>query len=111
MSYQSYTIPITQDGTLPVKLFGRSLNFNRIKEQGIPWLICIAEKDDLVEKEVTLAPLDWVEAEVTAFPKGHVAIATSWSLPTSECSLDKCFLDRRGPVRYQLELEKAIEPS
>jgi len=111
MSYQSYTIPVTPDGTLPVKLFGRTLNFNRIKEKGIPWLICIAEKDDLVETEATIAPLDWVKAEVTVFPKGHVAIATSWSLPTSECSLHKCFLDRRGPVRYQLDLEKAIAPS
>lgn len=110
MSYDSYTIPVTPDGTLPVKLFGRSLNFRRIKEMGIDWLICAAEKDDLVEKEAALAPLDWVEAEVTMFPKGHVAMATSWSLPTSECSLDKCFLDFRGPVRYQLDLEAALEP-
>jgi hypothetical protein len=58
---------------------------------------------------VALAPLDWVEAEVCMFPKGHVAIATSWSLPTSECSLDSCSLDWRGPVRYQLDLEKAIQ--
>jgi hypothetical protein len=34
-----------------------------------------------------------------------VAIATSWSLPTTECSLDRCFLDFRGPVRFQLDLE------
>jgi len=46
-----------------------------------------------------------VDAEVAVFPKGHVAIATSWSLPTSECSLDRCFLDYRGPVRFQLDLE------
>ncbi len=105
LSYDSYTIPITKDGTLPVKLFGRSLNLKRAREQGLKWLICVADKDDLVEKESALAPLDWVEAEVTVFPKGHVAIATSWSLPTTECSLDRCFLDYRGPVRYQLDLE------
>jgi poly(3-hydroxyalkanoate) synthetase len=105
LSYDSYTIPITKDGTLPVKLFGRSLNLRRAREQGLKWLICVADKDDLVEKESALAPLDWVEAEVTVFPKGHVAIATSWSLPTTECSLDRCFLDYRGPVRYQLDLE------
>jgi poly(3-hydroxyalkanoate) synthetase len=105
MSYYSYNIPVAKDGTLPVTLFGRPLNFKRIKEQGIKWLICIAEKDDLVEKESALAPLDWVEAEVTIFPKGHVAIATSWSLPTTECSLDRCFLNYRGPVRFQLDLE------
>ena len=105
LSYDSYTIPISKDGTLPVKLFGRTLNFRRIKEQGLKWLICVADKDDLVEKESALAPLDWVEAEVTVFPKGHVAIATSWSLPTTECSLDRCFLDYRGPVRFQLDVE------
>jgi hypothetical protein len=105
MSFDSYTIPVAKDGTLPVTLFGRPLNFRRIQEQGLKWLICIAEKDDLVEKESTLAPLDWVEAEVAVFPKGHVAIATSWSLPTTECALDRCFLDYRGPVRFQLDLE------
>jgi len=105
MSFDSYTIPVAKDGTLPVTLFGRPLNFKRVKEQGIKWLICVAEQDDLVEKESALAPLDWVEAEVTVFPKGHVAMATSWSLPTTECSLDRCFLDYRGPVRFQLDME------
>ncbi len=109
MSYDSYTIPVAPDGTLPVKLFGRSLNFRRINEKGIHWLICAAEQDDLVERECALAPLDWVEAEVTMFPKGHVAIATSWSHPTSQCSLDKCFLDYRGPVCYHLDLDAALE--
>jgi poly(3-hydroxyalkanoate) synthetase len=110
MSFISYTTPVSKDGTLPVKLFGRSLNFKRIKEKGIPWLICCAEGDDLVEKEAAVAPLDYVEAEVTIFPKGHAAMATSWSLPTSECSLDSCFLDYRGPVRFHLDLEESQKP-
>jgi hypothetical protein len=109
LSFDSYALPVAKDGTLPVQLFGRRLNFKRIKEKGIRWLICYADKDDLVEKDVALAPLDWVEAEVCRFPKGHVAIATSWSLPTSECSLDSCSLDWRGPVRYHLDLEKAMK--
>ncbi len=110
LSYISYTVPVAPDGTLPVTLFGRRLNFKRIQEKGLKWLICAAEKDDLVEKESALAPLDWVEAEVAIFPKGHVAIATSWSLPTSECALDRCFLDYRGPVRFHLDLEAAPVP-
>jgi poly(3-hydroxyalkanoate) synthetase len=105
LSYDSYTIPVAKDGTLPVTLFGRPLNFKRIQEKGLKFLICIAEKDDLVERESALAPLDWVDAEVAVFPKGHVAIATSWSLPTTECALDRCFLNYRGPVRFQLDLE------
>ncbi len=109
LSYDSYTIPVAEDGTLPVKLFGRTLNFRRTQEKGVRWLICIAEKDELVEKESALAPLDWVDAEVAIFPKGHVAIATSWSMPTSECSLDRCFLDYRGPVRFHLDVEAEKE--
>ena len=110
MSFASYNIPVTEDGTLPVTLFGRPLNFKRIQEKGIPWLICYGERDDLVEKETALAPLDYVDAEVAAFPKGHVAIATSWSNPTSECALHACFGDanHRGPVRFQLDLETAM---
>lgn len=111
LSFDSYTIPVAPDGTLPVKLFGRTLNFSRVKEKGLKWLICVAEKDDLVEKESALAPLEWVDAEVAVFPKGHVAIATSWSLPDTECSLNRCFLDYRGPVRFQLDLEAEADKS
>jgi poly(3-hydroxyalkanoate) synthetase len=117
LSFTSYNTPVTKDGTLPVKLFDRELNFTRIKEKHIPWLICCAEADDLVEKEAAVAPLDWVEAEVSVFPKGHAAMATSWSLPTSECALHCSFGDNcRGPVRFQLDLEesqkaKGVEPS
>lgn len=113
LSFDSYTIPVAADGTLPVKLFGRPLNFKRIKEMGIPWLICVAEKDDLVDMPAALVPLDFIDAEVTVFPKGHGAIATSWSLPTSACALNSCFCSAqsgaecRGPVRYQLDLEAA----
>jgi len=107
MSFASYTKPITEDGTLPIKLFGRDLNFKRIAENGIRWLICYGEGDDLVEKETALAPLDFIDAEVAAFPKGHVAIATSWSDPRSACALHTRFGEKnhRGPVRFQLDLD------
>lgn len=107
MSFDSYTIPITKDGTLPVTLFGKKLNFKRIKEQGIKWLLCYAETDDLVDRAAALAPLDYLEPEITVFPKGHGAIATSWSHPDAECALHKRFgKNYRGPVRFQLDLEK-----
>ncbi|CAB5170401.1 hypothetical protein D3OALGA1CA_5693 [Olavius algarvensis associated proteobacterium Delta 3] len=107
MSFQSYNIPITSDGTLPVKLFGKRLNLKRIKEMGIPWLICYGKNDDLVEEETALAPLDHIKAEVTPFPKGHVAIATSWSDPNSACALHTRFGEGnwRGPVRFHLDLD------
>ncbi len=114
LSFDSYAKPVAGDGTLPIRLFGRSLNFKRIKEKGIKWLICIAEKDELVEESASLAPLDYVDAEVTSFPKGHTAIAVLWASAVSECpiqmKLDKapCAKDNsRGPVRFQLDLEEA----
>ncbi|MBF0525406.1 MAG: metal transporter [Deltaproteobacteria bacterium] len=110
MSFDSYTIPVTKDGTLPVRLFNRPLNFKRLAEKGIKWLICCADKDDLVDRASALAPLDFVEAEVSVFPKGHGAIATSWSDPDTSCSLNKTFGGNcRGPVVFQLDLERKLD--
>jgi hypothetical protein len=111
ISFASYNTPITADGTLPVRLFGGKLNLKRLKEKNIPWLICYGTHDDLVEKETALAPLDHVDAEVTPFPKGHVAIATSWSSPQSACALHTRFGDGnyRGPVRYHMDLDAALD--
>jgi len=108
MSFASYSTPIADDGTLPVKLFGRKLQLARLKAKKIPWLICYGEHDDLVEKATALAPTDYVKAEVTPFPKGHVAMATSWSDPDSDCALHTRFGkgNWRGPVRFQLDLDK-----
>ena len=110
LSFASYNVPIADDGTLPVKLFDKKLNLKRLKEMAIPWLICYGESDDLVEKATALAPLDHIEAEVTPFPKGHVAIATSWSDPNSACALHTRFGDGnwRGPVRFQLDLDHIV---
>ncbi len=107
MIFSSYNHPILPDGTLPVRLFDRKLNLHRIKEKGVKWLICYGEKDDLVEKETALAPLDFIDVEVTEFPKGHLAIATSWSNPETEFALDRRFGDgnQRGPVLFQLEMD------
>lgn len=112
MSFASYNIPITGDGTLPVKLFDRELNFKGIQEKKIPWLLCYGEQDDLVEKETALAPLDYIEVETTPFPKGHVAMATSWSHPESAYALHTRFGPNkkyRGPVRFQLDLNQALD--
>ena len=113
MSFSAYNTPVAKDGTFPVKIFGRKLNFKRLQEKGIPWLICYGQADDLVEKETALAPLDFIDAEVSAFPKGHVAIATSWSLPTSACATHTCFGEQnyRGPVCFQMGLDQQIKNS
>ena len=110
MSFDSYTVPVDDQGNLPFKLFDRKLNFKRLQEKKISFLMCYAEKDDLVDKDAALAPLDYIPAEVTCFPKGHGAIATSWSRPDSACALHTRFGDNyRGPVRFHLDLEKDQE--
>ncbi|MDJ0781831.1 MAG: metal transporter [Desulfosarcinaceae bacterium] len=110
ISHASYNVPISADGTLPVRLFGKPLNLKRLKEKQIPWLICYGIHDDLVEKETALAPCDHLEVEVTPFPKGHVAIATSWSAPDSACGLHTRFGEGnyRGPVRFHMDLDAAL---
>lgn len=111
MSFASYNIPVTPEGTLPVTMFGRPLNFKTIEEKKIPWLLCYGENDDLVEKETALAPLDYIKIETTPFPKGHVAMATSWSHPESAYALHTRFgkdNQYRGPVRFQMDLNEAV---
>jgi hypothetical protein len=111
MSFASYNVPITEDGTLPVTLFDRKLNLKRLEAKNIKWLICYGLQDDLVEPETALAPLDYVDAEVSAFPKGHVAIATSWSHPKSAYALHRRYDGGKGvgPVRYQLDLQAELD--
>jgi poly(3-hydroxyalkanoate) synthetase len=105
LSFASFNNPISKDGTLPVTLLGRKLNINRIKEKKLDWLICYGEKDDLVETASALAPLDFMKVETTPFPKGHVAIATSWSNPKSAYALHTRFGEGnwRGPVKFQID--------
>ena len=109
LSFDSYTIPVTKDGTLPVKMFGKTLNFKGIPERGIKWLLCYAEGDDLVDSAAALSPTDFIDVEVTPFPKGHGAIATSWTDPRTECAVNKNFKGCRGPVRFQLDLDAETE--
>jgi poly(3-hydroxyalkanoate) synthetase len=110
LSFNSYNIPVDKEGNLPVKIFGKKLNFKRIAEKKVKWLICYGEKDNLVEKSSALAPLDYVKATVSKFPKGHVSIATSWSKPDSKCALHTRFGEEgnMGPVYYHLELDKEL---
>ena len=109
MSFDSYTVPVDPQGNLPIKLFDRKLNFKRLQEKNIQFLICYGEADDLVDKEAALAPLDYIPAEVTSFPKGHAAIATSWSRPDSAYALHTRFgNNQRGPVRFHLDLENDL---
>jgi len=91
----------------------------RINEKGIKWLIWIAEKDELTDEGATLSALDYVDAELSVFPKGHASIATSWSNPASKYALDKEFyIESRlytgkcaGRCAFQLDLKGKAGPS
>jgi hypothetical protein len=106
LSKLSYRVPISREGDLPFKLFGRRLSLKYLAEKGIKFLICYGADDQLVEPASALAPLDFIQAEVTEFPKGHVAMLTSWSNPNSQHALHKKFTNgRRGPIRFHLDLD------
>ncbi len=116
MSFESYIKPIDSEGNLPVTLFGKKLNLKYLEKKGIPWQICIADSDDLVDKEASCVALNYIDAEVCVFPKGHASLATSWSVPTSQCALHLRFCTPgktpsagekiyRGPVCFQLDLQ------
>jgi hypothetical protein len=107
LSFKSYTQPVAPDGTLPVTMFGRQLNFADLKKKNIKYLLCYAEEDDLVDRPAAIVPCEFADVEVTVFPKGHGSIATSWSHPASACALHCEFEHQgkkyRGPVRWQLD--------
>lgn len=109
LSAISYSVPISPEGDLPFELFGKKLSLSYIPEHGIRLLICYGANDRLVEPASALAPLDFIDAEVSEFPKGHAAIFTSWSHPESEYALDKRFVNgQRGPVRFHLDLDEGL---
>jgi hypothetical protein len=103
----AYINPIAPDGVFPARAFGKKLNLKRMNEKKIDFYVCFAEKDFVVPPSTCKTVTKWVKAEVVAFPKGHAAIATSWSKPGSECFVGNEFGGKRGPLKYYLDLQKA----
>jgi poly(3-hydroxyalkanoate) synthetase len=109
MSAETFKTPISEDGTLPVKLFDKSLNLHDLKKLNVRWYIAYSKGDDLVEKDCALAAVPHLKSdgvlEVTEFPGGHVGILTSFAGERSKCPLHGQFNGMNGPVRFQLNLE------
>jgi poly(3-hydroxyalkanoate) synthetase len=103
--YEAYINPIAEDGTFPATAFGKKLNLKRLDEKGIKVYVCYAEKDYIVPPATCQTLKKWVNIEEVAFPKGHAAIATSWSKPGSECFIGSEFGGKRGPLKYYLDLQ------
>lgn len=106
MSAQTYKIPITDDGTLPVTLFDQALNLHDLKTLGVKWYAAYSTGDDLVDPDSVVTILDHLQhdsvLELTAFPGGHVSILTSHSGEHSKFPLDGEFNGSRGPVKFHM---------
>ena len=111
MSAETFKTPITEDGTLPVKLFDKTLNLHDLKKLGVRWYIGYSKGDDLVEKDSALAVVEHLQnddvLEVTEFPGGHVGILTSFAGERSKCPLAGEFKGGIGPVRFHLNVQDA----
>lgn len=110
MSSATFQEPIAEDGTLPVELYGKTLNVKDLAKLGVPWYQGYAIKDDLVTPPSAMGANKYLEGtdtvESVAFYGGHVAMLTS---PQSKrAPLNGAFVDAngqqaRGPVKWQLE--------
>ncbi|MBK8906946.1 MAG: metal transporter [Rhodospirillales bacterium] len=114
MSSISFQQPITEDGTLPVKLFGKPLNIRDLAGLGVKWYQNYATKDDLVTPPCATAGNRFLDAtdviETVALPGGHVAILTSpysKSAPVNGVFTDAMGKSARGPVKFQLDMSKS----
>jgi hypothetical protein len=111
MSTCTFHEPISDDGVLPVELYGKPLKVSDLKELGVKWYQNYAMKDDLVTPACATAANKFLEGtdviESVAFPGGHVAILTSpfnKRAPVNDYFTAKDGTKYRGPVKFQLEI-------
>lgn len=111
MSTHTFHEPISEDGVLPVQLYGKPLAIPDLARMNVKWHLNYALKDDLVTPPCALAAEPHLSGtgvlEVVPYPAGHVAILTSpysrrYAVNTEFQGNDgKTY---RGPVKFQLDL-------
>ena len=111
MSSCTFQKPISDDGTLPVQLYGKPLNIKDLIRLKMPWYQNYAIKDDLVTPPCATAGNKFLEGsgllESVAFHGGHVAILTSpysKKAPVNGTFKDATGKMVRGPVKFQLDI-------
>jgi len=111
MSSITFQQPIADNGDLPVKLFGETLNVKKLAELNVPWYQDYALKDDLVTPPCATGANRHLEGtgiiESVPFPGGHVAILTSpynKRSPVNGEFQTKDGKTYRGPVKFQLDI-------
>ena len=114
MSSSTFQTAITEDGILPVQLFGKSLNIKDLAKLGVKWYQNYAIKDDLVTPPCATAGNRFLDGsgvvESVAFHGGHVAILTSpyaKRAPVNGEFVDATGKKVRGPVKFMLDLAAA----
>ncbi len=111
MSSHTFREAISEDGALPVQLFGKPLNVKDLAKLKVKWYQNYALKDDLVTPPCATAANKYLEGtdvvESVPFPGGHVAILTSpysKRSPVNGTFTGKDGTQYRGPVKFQLDL-------
>jgi len=110
MSSKTFRMPIADDGTLPVSLFGKPLNLHDLKKLGVRWCLAYSKDDNLVDKDCALAATPFLAKDnllqVVEYPGGHVGILTSFASEKSKCPLHGKVNGTPGPVLFQLNLDQ-----
>jgi hypothetical protein len=111
MSSHTFREPISDDGVLPVQLFGKDLKVRDLEKLGYKWYMDYALKDDLVTPPCATAANKFLEGtdviEDVPTPLGHVAVLTT---PYNKRSPVNDWFETpgkgrvRGPVRFQLDI-------
>lgn len=111
MSSCTFQEPISENGDLPVTLFGKKLNVGDLAKLKVKWYQNYAIKDDLVTPACATAGNRFLEGsnvlESVAFHGGHVAILTSpysKKAPVNGEFVDGLGRKVRGPVKFMLDL-------
>jgi hypothetical protein len=111
MSSLTFQEPIADNGDLPVKLFGETLNVKKLAEMNMHWYQDYALKDDLVTPKCATGANKHLEGtgvvESVPFPAGHVAILSSpynKRAPVNGEFQGKDAKTYRGPVKFQLDI-------
>jgi len=111
MSTCTFHEPISEDGVLPVQLYGKPLVVGDLKDLGVKWYQDYALRDDLVTPKCATAANRFLEGtdviESVPFPGGHVAVLTSpynKRSPVNDYFKAKDGNTYRGPVKFQLEM-------
>lgn len=100
---------IAEDGTYPLKLFGKKLNINHLNKKKINCHLTVAKKDDIIDGKSSLILKDYVKnTTVCVVEEGHIYPLVKATLPDDPYSLHKEFSGNVGVIKYHLDMERKL---